>query len=91
MPLSCPGSVQNATQHTMMLNQPSFTSIAWVDILEHAKQLFQLWLVKNCPFATCEANLPNAWNALNKAIEKFQAKDVEVEAGEYSRLSLTIA
>ena len=27
MPLSCPGSVQNATQHTMMLNQPSFTSI----------------------------------------------------------------
>ena len=81
----------NSTHHDAKLTQLCFYKGAWVDILEHVKQFFQLWLVKNCPFTTCEANLPDTQNTLNKAIEEFQAKDVEVGAGEYGRLSLTIA
>ena len=50
----------NSTHHDAKPTQLHFYKGAWVDILEHAKQLFQLWLVKNCPFATCEANLPDA-------------------------------
>ena len=63
---------------------------AWVDILERAKQYFRLWLIKECPFADREVNLPDAQRALNRAIEEFEAKDIEVEEGKRNTSSLII-
>ena len=71
----------NSTYHDAKPSQLHFYNGAWVDILECAKQHFQLWLITECPFAEHEVNFPDAQRALNKAIEESQAKDIKVEAG----------
>ena len=50
----------NSVHHNARPTQLHFYTGAWVDILEHAKQYFCLWLIKECPFADCEVNLLDA-------------------------------
>ena len=50
----------NSTYHDAKPSQLHFYNGAWVDILERAKQHFQLWLITECPFAECEVNFPDA-------------------------------
>lgn len=75
---------RNLIHHDARPTQLCFYAGAWVDILECAKQYFRLWLIKECPFADCKVNLPDAWRALNCAIEEFKAKDIEVEEGKWN-------
>ena len=80
----------NSTCHSAKPTQLHFYPGVWADILEHGKQYFHLWLVNNCPFTECEANLPDAQCALKQAIDEFKAKDTEVELGKWSKLSAVI-
>ena len=80
----------NSTRHNAKPTQLRFYLGIWADVLERAKQYFRLWLVNNCPFAECEANLPDAQCALKQAIDEFKAKDTEVEPGKWSELSAVI-
>lgn len=81
---------RNSTRHDAKPTQLRFYPGTWVDILERAKQYFRLWLIKECPFAEREANLPDARRTLDQAIEEFQAKEVEVEAGMWDKLFLIV-
>ena len=65
----------NSTCHDAKPTQLHFYPSTWVNILEHAKQCFYLWLVNECPFAKCEANLPDIQHALKQAMDEFKAKD----------------
>ena len=80
----------HSIHHNARPTQLHFYTGVWVDILEHAKQYFCLWLIKECPFADREVNLPDARHALNRAIEEFEVKDIEVEDGKQDTLSLII-
>ena len=71
----------NSTCHDAKPTQLHFYPGTWVNILEYAKQYFCLWLVNECPFAECEANLPDMQCALNQAMDEFKARDTEVEPG----------
>lgn len=81
---------RNSIHHNARPTQLRFYTGAWVDILERAKQYFRLWLIKECPFADREVNLPDARRALKRAIEEFEAKDIEVEDGKQDTLSSII-
>ena len=72
---------RNSTHHDAKPTQLCFYPGTWVNILECAKQYFHLWLVNKCPFAECEANLPDAQCALKQAMDKFKDKDTELEPG----------
>ena len=72
---------RNSTHHDAKPTQLYFYPGTWVNILECAKQYFHLWLVNKCPFAECEANLPDAQCALKQAMDKFKDKDTELEPG----------
>ena len=65
----------------MHKTQLQFYLGTWADILERAKEFVCLWIIEECPFPECNKNLPNAQNALEKAMEEFEAKDCEVKDG----------
>ena len=71
----------NSTHHNAKPTQLQFYPGIWADILEQAKQYFQLWLIKKCPFLECNTHLKNAGNALLKAIKEFEDNNCEVEEG----------
>ena len=47
----------NSTCHQLKPTQIWFYLGTWADLLEGAKQLFCLWLIKECPFPKHDVNL----------------------------------
>ena len=76
----------DSTHHDAKPTQLHFYLGTWVDILECAKQYFCLQLVNKCPFAECEANLPDTQCALKQAMNEFKVKDTEVKPGKQNTI-----
>lgn len=53
----------------------------WVDILEHAKNQFLVWLITECPWPQRETHLVNAEHSLIEAIDTYRDKGHEIEQG----------
>ena len=71
----------NSTCHQLKPIQIWFYPGTWGDLLERAKQVFCLWLIKECHFPECDVNFLSAQHALGKVMEEFKAKDCEVGDG----------
>jgi len=78
------GKQNSATQCENNDGRPTqleFYQGTWVEILEHAKKLFHVWLVTKCPWPEHETHLVNAENCLTAAIKKYRKKGSEIEEG----------
>ena len=72
---------RNSTHHDAKPTQLRFYPGTWQDILERAKEFYRLWVIKECPFPERECHLLSALPCLEKAMEEFEKKGREVEAG----------
>ena len=72
---------RNSMHHDAKPTQLRFYPGTWQDVLDRAKQLYRLWAIKECPFPERECHLLSALTCLEKAMEEFEQKDHEVEAG----------
>lgn len=72
---------RNSTPRDAKPTQLRFYPGTWQDVLERAKQLYRLWAVEECPFPERECHLLNALKCLEAAMEEFEQKGREVEAG----------
>jgi hypothetical protein len=68
-------SIQYETHSRAM--QLEFYPGTWANILEHAKQLFCVWLVTVCAWPNRATHLVVAENCIAKAIEKYQRSKIE--------------
>ena len=71
----------NSMHHNAKPTQLRFYLGAWQDVLEDAKEFYCLWAIKECLFPVHESHLLHALPCLERAMEEFEKKGCEVEAG----------
>ena len=71
----------NLMHHNAKPTQLHFYLGAWQDVLKDAKEFYHLWAIKECPFPVRECHLLHALPCLERAMEEFEKKGREIEAG----------
>jgi hypothetical protein len=61
--------------------QLEFYQGIWVEILQHAKKLFCVWLVTTCPWPERDEHLVNAEDCLTAAVKEYRKQGSTIKEG----------